>query len=91
MHVFTGLLVKEHKKNVNVEQLQLIIQLTYFKICRIMYRVINNITWGKYDYGTILQLIILLTYLKICMFIYRKINNFIRGKYEYGTILQLII
>ena len=47
-----------------------------------MYRVINNITWGKYEYGTILQLIILLTYFKICRFIYKIINNFLWGKYE---------
>jgi hypothetical protein len=45
------------------EQLQLLKQLIYFKVCRCIYRIISNITWGKYKYGTILQLIIQVIYI----------------------------
>jgi hypothetical protein len=61
----------------------------YFKVYRYIYRICSNITWGKYDYGTILQLIIQLIYFKVCMFIYRAIRKIKWSKYKYGTIVQL--
>jgi len=46
-------------------------------MCRYIYLIISNITWRKYEYGTILQLIVqlILVHFKVCMFIHRIISN----------------
>jgi hypothetical protein len=68
----------------------LIAQLTYYKICKYICKIISNIIWGKYKYGTILQLTIQLIHFKVFNCIYKILINLTLGKYEYGTILQLI-
>jgi hypothetical protein len=62
----------------------------HFKVYRCIYKICSNITWGKYEYGTILQFIIQLIYFKVCRFIYKVCSNRTWGKYEYGTILNFI-
>ena len=57
--------------------LQLIIRLTYFRMCTCKYRIFNTLIWGKYKYRTILQLIIRLTYFRICRCKYRIFNTLI--------------
>jgi len=47
----------------------------HFKICRCIYRIYSNRTWGKYKYGTILQLIVHLIHFNVCRYIYRIICN----------------
>jgi len=73
------------------DNIQLIIQLIKFKVCSCIYRICNDRTWGKYEYGTILQLIIQLIHFTVCSCLYTICSDRTWGKYEYGTILELII
>jgi len=63
----------------------------HFIVCRSVYRICSDRTWGKSEYGTILQLIIELIHFTVCSSLYRICSDRTWGKYEYGTILQLII
>ena len=56
-----------------------------------MYRIIRNITRGRYKYGIILHLKIDLLNIIVCKHMYRVISNIILGIYENGTTLHLII